>query len=108
MVRIEDTVGYEPGMPIVTIGEVSETERPKLNPELSELESITGISTENSLVNSIVMSVFSKYFIGDQMMVNSKELKTEILRKIDADAMPIYPRAGSIQVVDGVLVLRLG
>lgn len=107
-VRMEETEGYRPGMPIVMLGDISEEVYPLQNPELEELETLTGISTRRSLFSSYVIPAFSKFILGEAFHPADESLQASTLEKIEEETMPVYPQPGCIRIVDDVMVIKLG
>ena len=48
------------------------------------------------------------YMLLDNVVIAADEKKRELLQKEDVANMPAYPAEGSIRMVDGILVVRLG
>lgn len=104
---IEQTEGYSPGMPIVLVG-TSEEHAAKA-PELNQI-SMTGALNMNALINSYTNGLFFQRYLGISNEVFNYD--TGIAQEFDdfyeVIEMPIYPTRGSIRVIDGYAVVRLG
>lgn len=106
--RMEMTENYEVGMPVVLVGSLSEENRPPLNPEMDELNQMAGITTELKILRTNIISGFCRYYIGDQIAEATEEQHLAVLENPEVETMPIYPYSGSIRIIDGVMVVKLG
>ena len=106
--RMEMTDGYEVGMPVVLLGSISQENRPNLNEEMKELDLMAGIPTDLGLLRTNIISGFCQYFIGDQIAEADSDTAAAMKAHPQVAEMPIYPYNGSIRIIDGVMVVKLG
>ncbi|MGI5976350.1 MAG: glucosyltransferase domain-containing protein [Candidatus Limivicinus sp.] len=108
MGRIEMTEGYEVGMPVALIGNVGEENRPTQVPEMRELDNLTGIPTEYTLIGRRVIPAICKYYIGDGLELADVKDFVMISSSPEFAEMNIYPYENSIRVINGVMTVKLG
>lgn len=114
---VEQTPGYTPGMTLILTG--SSVVEPALTaqvPELSELWMV-GVLDVGQLRAKYSYGEFLKYYMaypGEVYQTNSSDnvadkraWAREIAEKPEVVAMPNYPAAGSIAIIDGVVVVKL-
>jgi len=108
-VRIESTDGYYQGIPIMLIGEVDESNRPVQSPIMhKELESFSGISTEHSLIARKCIPAFFSFFLGEEINSATPEQTALVYSNPETENMEVYPNPGSVQVIEDVMVIKLG
>lgn len=99
--EIKLTDGYEADLPIVLIGDTIEDESFYQNEDFAAY----GMSGRSeTLLNEYSRDVFWKKYIGFDHLIED-EGPWESLPEVQA--MPCYPQKGSIQVIDGAVVLKL-
>ena len=106
--RIEDCPGYEPGMKAVLLGSDQREEALSPTPEL-DLSRLVGIFDLGDLRTYFTYQHFLRYFLACRDPVFTGESETAALyaAKPEVQAMPLYPRQGSVKVVDGAVVVKL-
>jgi len=62
---------------------------------------------DESVGQSVVCSALNDYCDKNYKFVSGSE-KQKLLEKQEVASMPLWPRAGSVKIVDGVIVLKLG
>ena len=106
--RIEMTKGYTSDTPVMIMGYVDETTKPTTLTELLKLGGLTGILGENELINSYSRLRFLSNMLGINYISPNESLQKELLLSNEVLSMPRYPADGSISVVEGVIVVKLG
>lgn len=102
--RMEDTEGYSSELPVVLVGRpaAEETHLKEFNHLKSISPGVVSIPTTYSfdmfLGKNVGLENASIYRSGDGIIDNFKPL---------VEAMPIYPADGSIQVLEGMLIVKL-
>lgn len=111
--RIEATEGYEPGMPLLTIGKFGRVNVPSVPEAPLNDEMFTGLSVTDVSYNLLIASNYSEFapvLMGTRYdLLDDEDVKEEIkaIHETEIADMPVYPAAGSICVFDGVVVLKL-
>lgn len=107
--RIENTEGYHLGMPVLFLGNVSEESRPIQTPVMhTELESFTGIDSELDTLLPGIIPGFCSMFLGVEITPASPEQSSALLESPQFYELDIYPQPGSIRIIDGIMVVKLG
>lgn len=106
--RIESTEGWRVGMPVLLAGELSDENRPIQYQQMEELSLLTGIDSERSLLDSRWIPGLCSFFVGDALEKPDAAVKAALLTDERVKEMPIYPYPGSVSVIDGVMVVKLG
>ncbi len=102
---IQQTEGYEAGMPVVLVGYTSA--RFNATPQLDE-HFITGCFSTESLVHCYTYDLFLQRYCGwpDDIRISQTELAPfEDLPAVQE--LAIYPGQGSTCIIDGVVVVRM-
>ena len=104
---IEQTEGYVPNMPIVLVG--TSEERAAKAPELNQI-AMTGLLDLNALINSYTNGLFFQRYLGisNEVFNNDTGIAQELDDFYEVMEMPVYPTQGSIRIIDGYAVVRLG
>ena len=106
MARVESCPGYEPGMEVLFIGAVPQDQI------YSQVESYSKVDHYSVPLNSVVpLNKHLYYYLEDWLNVPIKEPNEEIMISVSNSKafrdMPLYPQEGSVQVLDGRLVVKL-
>lgn len=106
--RIEDCPGYEPGMKVVLLGSNEREEALSPTPEL-DLARLVGIYDLGDLRTYFTYQHFLRYFLAftDPVYTGDSEMAALYAAKPEVQAMPLYPRQGSVMTVDGAVVVKL-
>lgn len=104
---VEQAEGYVPDMPIVLVG-TSEENAAKA-PELNQI-SMTGALDMNALINSYTNGLFFQRYLGisNEVFNYDSGIAQEFDDFYEVIEMPVYPARGSVRVIDGYAVVRLG
>lgn len=110
--RIEEDENYVPGMPVAFIGDVASGNYPySKGPEFGDLDygvGFGGAKEYEYIYDDYHFKHFCRYYLG----VYYEYLDADALSIIEADPafseMPYYPAAGSVRLIGGVLVVRMG
>ena len=106
LARIESCPGYEPGMEIAVVGAVP-TEQ--LRAQIASYAQVDHYSVPLSSVLPLNKHIY--YYFNDWLNVPVDEPSEETMLAISASpefqAMPLYPAQGSVQVLDGRVVVRM-
>ena len=105
--RIRGVDGYNQQLPLAIVGKMFDTQNlSSAYKEVTEFQ-FGARGTAASLINAYSrMNWMYLYFCVRQPTVSNEELR-EIQAEQTVQDMPCYPDDGSIQVVDGVIVLKL-
>ncbi len=108
VMRIEDCPGYEPGMKVVLLGSNVREAALSPTPELN-LSRLVGIFDLGDLRTYFTYRHFLRYFLAftDPVYTGDSETAALFALKPEVEAMPLYPRQGSVKVVDGAVVVKL-
>ena len=106
--RIEDCPDYEPGMKVVLLRSHEREKALSPTPEL-ELSRLVGIYDLGDLRTYFTYQHFLRYFLAvtDPVYTGESETAEQYAEKPEVQAMPLYPRQGSVKVVDGAVVVKL-
>ncbi|MCL2367442.1 MAG: glucosyltransferase domain-containing protein [Oscillospiraceae bacterium] len=110
LARIEGAEGYEPGMPVAILGgaplhEMGDAET--LSAERWQLVGFCGSVPAVGLGDWTKIANFMQYYLGVRITRPTPEEIERVLGSAAFAEMPLYPRHGSVAVIDGVLVVKL-
>lgn len=106
LARIESCPGYEPGMEIAVVGAVPAGQLK------ADIDSFAQVDHYSVPLNSVLpLNKHIYYYFNDWLNVPVAEPSEETMLAISASpefqAMPLYPAQGSVQVLDGRVVVRM-
>ena len=106
LARIESCEGYEPGMEIAIVGAVPAEQIQ------SDIPSYLQVDHYSVPMNSVLpLNKHIYYYLSDWLNFPMEELPEETMIAIsdseEFQSMPLYPAQGSVQVLDGRVVVRL-
>jgi len=106
MARIEDCPGYEPGMEIAVVGAVPPEQ---LRSDIHSFLQVDHYSVPKGSVLTLNKHIY--YYLSQWLNIPVEELSEETMAAISGSAefqaMPLYPAQGSVQVLDGRVVVRM-
>ena len=106
LARIESCPGYEPGMEIAIVGAVPAEQ---LQSQVDSFRQVDHYSVPNGTVLTLNKHIY--YYLDLWLNTPVEELDEETMLAISDDpefqAMPLYPAQGSVQVLDGRVVVRM-
>lgn len=111
--RIESADGYEPGMPLMVIGKFGRENVPSVPEAPLNDEMYSGLPKTDIYNNLLIASNYSEFapvFMGTRYpLLDDEDTKEQIkaIYETDIADMSVYPAASSIQVFDGVVVIKL-
>lgn len=105
---IESTEGYDRGMPIALVGSGVWDEALSPTPQLNDI-AMGGVANFGLLRTGYTYDIYLHYYLGfiNSIYLDESDLVQELAVREDVIAMPCYPQAGSIQVIDGIMVVKL-
>ena len=106
MARVEDCDGYTPGMEVVIIGTIPDAQMH------SAIESYAQVSHYSVPIHQVApLNKHLYYYLNDWLSIPIEEPSQETMAAVAGSdafaAMPLYPQQGSVQVIDGRLVVKL-
>lgn len=102
--KIESCEGYRRGMPVILLGSGTREAELSPTPEMNRFY-MTGLLDFAGFRTSYTYNYFLRYYLGYSGEVY---LGSSTLSELDeVRAMPLYPEAGSIRVIDGSVVVKL-
>lgn len=109
--RVETCEGYEPGMDLMLLGsgEIGGGEGLFPTPELDSVR-VTGVLDLSDLRTSWTYDRFLRYYMGYTGTVYTSfhgRIAQTFLDLEEVQAMPVYPREGSVLVIGGTVVVKL-
>ena len=110
LLRIEGAEGYEPGMPVAVVGTAPFPYIGASDVMSAELWQIVGFSGHRpamGLGEPQKIANFMRNFLGVNINFASHAQTERVMATAEFLQMPLYPRYGSVMVVDDVLVVRL-
>lgn len=106
LTRIEDCDGYEPGMEVVVIGAIPEEQ---LHSDVESYAQVDHYSVPMHTVASLNKHIY--YYFNDWLNTPIAEPEEEtmicVAQTVEFEQMPLYPKQGSVQVLDGRVVVKL-
>lgn len=104
---VEQCEGYESGMPIVLLGSGAYTDDLNPTPALSDI-SLTGVLSLADFRTSYTYDYFLRYYLGyaGPVYLDGSEAAAS-LDPAQTEALTVYPRQGSIAILDGMAVVKL-
>ena len=106
MTRIESCPDYEPGMEIVIVGAISTD---TLKADILSYRQVAHYSLSTDTVAPLNKHIY--YYLSDWLNIPVEEPEESVFTEVAASPefaeMPLYPQDGSIQVLDGRLVVKV-
>lgn len=110
--RIESFEDYVPGMPVAFIGEPSKGNYKQAKDgnlgSLGDDEGFGGASEYSFIYDDRHMKDFIKWYVGVKFDLLDEGALKNISMDERVEAMPCYPDQDSVQIIDGVLVVKAG
>ena len=104
--RVEACPGYEPGMEVAVIGAIPGDQ---LTAQIESYGQVDHYSVPRDTVATLNKHIY--YYLNDWLNIPVAEPEEDIMIAVAASpefqAMPLYPAQGSVQVVDGRVVVKL-
>lgn len=106
--RIESCQGYEPGMNVVLVGSEQREAALSPSPEM-DVSQMMGMDDLGDLRTAYSYDLFLRHYLAFDAPVHTghTELARSYAVREAVQEMPLYPRDGSVKVVDGALVVKL-
>ena len=106
--RVESCEGYVPGMSVVLVGSDIREEALNPTPDLDSAR-IVGIFNMGDLRTFFTYRYFLRYYLGftGPVFTGDSEMAWRYAAMGQVRAMPLYPQPGSVQVIDGAVVVKL-
>lgn len=105
--RMEQTPGYEQGMPVAMIGVVGDAQYPLTDVSGSVTLPMIGMSGDYLLYTRTNYQAFFRHYLGITVELVSDEQMVEIYNSPEYQSMGSFPAADSVKVVDGILYVKL-
>ena len=106
LARIEDCPGYQPGMEIAIVGAIPDEQ---IHSSVDSYAQVDHYSVPLHTVAPLNKHIY--YYLNDWLSVPVDELTEETMLAIsnspEFQEMPLYPAQGSVQVLDGRVVVRM-
>ena len=106
LARIESCEGYEPGMEIAVVGAVPSSQ---LQSQTESFRQVRHYSVPTGTVLTLNKHIY--YYFSQWLNTPVKELDEAVMQSIsdsrEFQAMPLYPAPGSVQVMNGRVVVRM-
>lgn len=104
--RVEGCEGYAYGMPIVVIGGFPSDKYD------TDIETFQVVRSESAFSSSVIpLNKHIYYYLNDWLNVPASEPADELCLSLTATeefkAMPLYPSDGSVQIIDGCVVVKV-
>lgn len=104
--RIEQTEGYEPGMPIAMIGVVDESKYPPTDITGDVTSRISGTTGDILIYKGEQYAAFMKHYLNVTINPVVGEEIIEIYNSPEYREMDSFPAENSIRIVDGVMYIK--
>ena len=105
MAQIKSVEGYRDDMPVALIGTPSENETYNKRANINEVFNIGGKASTNIGAYSY-WNIMTNVLGFDPVVRNSDEDETYFNNHPEVKAMPVYPEAGSVKVIDDTIVIK--
>lgn len=102
--RIEQTDGWEEGMPLAVLGEEAVIDDYFWNMPPMMTGTTLGLVARESFNVEAMLDDYS----GLTFMEIEDEIKKELVFSEEFEAMPSWPESGSVRIIDQVMVIKLG
>ena len=104
--RVESCEGYQYGMPIVVIGGFPSDKYD------TDIETFEVVRSESAFSSSVIpLNKHIYYYLNDWLNVPAQEPADELCLALTATEefkqMPLYPDSGSVQIIDGCVVVKV-
>lgn len=104
--RMEETPGYEPGMPVAMIGVVNEENYPNTDITTEVTDRISGTGGSILIYKGEQYAAFMKHYMNVTFETIEGDALIEIYQSEEYRQMDSFPAANSMQVVDGILYVK--
>lgn len=106
--RVESCEGYQPEMAVVLVGSTIREAGLDPTPELDSAR-LVGIFNLGDLRTYFTYRHFLRYYTGftGPVFTGDSETATTLAATEEVQAMPCYPRDGSVRIIDGKVVVKL-
>ena len=106
--RVESCEGYEPGMNIVLVGSEVADETLYPTPQFGAVR-MTGVLDMAGYRTSYTYAYFLRNYVGftGPVYLGESAQAKNLAATEQVQNMPVYPREGSIQIIDGMVVVKL-
>lgn len=106
--KIESCEGYRQGMPVVLVGSDTREDALTPTPELNSID-MTGVFDLGGFRASYTYGHFLRYYLGftGEVYLGDSENALALAQRDSVQQMPLYPEQGSVQVIDGAVVVKL-
>lgn len=114
--RLEETEGFTSDLPILVLGDVI-SQKAALGTYVNEYsevilndqgyqDKIVGTSATSYYDTSVKYKVLLNNLMGCNLTFKYEDFITDFVKNEQIEQMPVYPAEGSIQVIDGILVVN--
>lgn len=104
--RMEETPGYEPGMPVAMIGVIDESKYPNTDITEPVTARISGSGGSTLLYKGEQYAAFMKHYMNVSFEVIEGDELVKIYNSDEYRSMDSFPALNSMQVVDGILYVK--
>lgn len=108
--RIEETEGYSDDLPVAMLDEGTSYFSDQSFTPIGSLEEFAGVTTDlfdTSMPQNYSYHEFMKYWLGyNPNWCYDEETLEELKQNPEVEAMPEYPKDGSIRIIDGIIVVK--
>lgn len=104
--RMEQTEGYETGMPVAMVGVINTEHYPKTDLTGKVTDSMIGMNGDFLVYTDDNYQSFFANYLGATIELVDDEKMEEIYHSAIYQAMPSFPENGCTQVVDGILYVK--
>lgn len=106
--RLEQTEGYETGMPVAILGGFPNTDNyPHTDITAQDLSGYFGVSGELCVNSTAKYAEFMSHYLNVTITCVSEEAEQRLVSTNEFEAMNNYPSEDSIRIIDGVWVIRI-
>ncbi len=105
--RMEETDGYEHGMPIAMIGVVGDHYLPSTDLTVGVTDSLIGVNGDYLFYKAEDYQAFFSYYFGVNIELVEIEEIPEIILTQEYVELNTFPKENSMKVVDGVLYIKM-
>lgn len=104
--QMEETEGYQHGMPVAMIGVVGDHDLPSTDLTEGVTNSLIGVNGDYLFYTAENYQAFIKYYFGVEISLVPIEDMVDIIQTPEYKELNAFPKQNSMKVVDGILYIR--
>lgn len=109
--EMEEQKEYKPGETTVAfVGKINKREMPgfEMFSGNGNTSGVQGLTETDQIKNYRDYEAYFRYILNIPVKLCTEEQRTELWKEAEVEEMPIFPEEGSIEMVNGILVVKMG